>query len=160
MDEVWSSLSPVFLISVVTSALALVFTAVFAYRTSKYGFLLGKNETRLEPNAVGSCVDELSDEENERIPAKPQAAKAAESLIEAAMTEEQKTMERERQAATMAAASKPRSSSRSGSSAPGGGTGRAQQKQLEEIYRLMAEHSDKFGSTSMEEIVNQMALYR
>ncbi|XP_077504277.1 uncharacterized protein LOC144114419 isoform X3 [Amblyomma americanum] len=108
----------------------------------------------------GSCVDELSDEENERIPAKPQAAKAAESLIEAAMTEEQKTMERERQAATMAAASKPRSSSRSGSSAPGGGTGRAQQKQLEEIYRLMAEHSDKFGSTSMEEIVNQMALYR
>ncbi|XP_077504276.1 uncharacterized protein LOC144114419 isoform X2 [Amblyomma americanum] len=131
MDEVWSSLSPVFLISVVTSALALVFTAVFAYRTSKYGFLLGKNETRLEPNAVGSCVDELSDEENERIPAKPQAAKAAESLIEAAMTEEQKTMERE-----------------------------AQQKQLEEIYRLMAEHSDKFGSTSMEEIVNQMALYR
>lgn len=37
---------------------------------------------------------------------------------------------------------------------------RAQRKQLEEIYRLMAAHSDKFGDTSMEDIVNQMALYR
>ncbi|KAH8019071.1 hypothetical protein HPB51_016709 [Rhipicephalus microplus] len=78
---------------------------------------------------VDSC--ELSEEEKERMTAKPQAAKAAESLIEATMTEEQKTLEKE-----------------------------AQRKQLEEIYRLMAAHSDKFGDTSMEDIVNQMTLYR
>lgn len=75
--------------------------------------------------------NELCTWDDERIPAKPQAAKAAESLIEAAMTEEQKTLEKE-----------------------------AQRKQLEAIYRLMAQHSDKFGDTSMEEIVDQMALYR
>ncbi|XP_054918716.1 lysosomal aspartic protease-like isoform X2 [Dermacentor andersoni] len=77
----------------------------------------------------GPALDELSDEE--QMSAKPQAAKAAESLIEATMTEEQKTLEKE-----------------------------AQRKQLEEIYRLMAAHSDKFGDTSMEDIVSQMALYR
>lgn len=78
---------------------------------------------------TGPALDELSDDD--RMSAKPQAAKAAESLIEATMTEEQKTLEKE-----------------------------AQRKQLEEIYRLMAAHSDKFGDTSMEDIVNQMALYR
>lgn len=41
----------------------------------------------------GPALDELSDEE--QMSAKPQAAKAAESLIEATMTEEQKTLEKE-----------------------------------------------------------------
>uniref|UniRef100_A0A131XIL0 Putative conserved secreted protein n=1 Tax=Hyalomma excavatum TaxID=257692 RepID=A0A131XIL0_9ACAR len=124
MEDVWSNFSPVFFLSVVTSALAVLFTFVFAYRTSKYGCFVRRNKTDAD-------LGELSDEEKERMSAKPQAAKAAESLIEATMTEEQKTLEKE-----------------------------AQRKQLEEIYRLMAAHSDKFGDTSMEDIVNQMALYR
>uniref|UniRef100_A0A224Y8G3 Matrix-remodeling-associated protein 7 helical domain-containing protein n=1 Tax=Rhipicephalus zambeziensis TaxID=60191 RepID=A0A224Y8G3_9ACAR len=124
MEDVWTSFSPVFLLSLVTSALVVFFTVVFAYRTSKYGCFMRQKKTDVD-------LDELSDEEKERMSAKPQAAKAAESLIEATMTEEQKTLEKE-----------------------------AQRKQLEEIYRLMAAHSDKFGDTSLEDIVNQMALYR
>ncbi|KAL3199649.1 hypothetical protein MRX96_001402 [Rhipicephalus microplus] len=124
MEGVWTNFSQVFLLSLVTSALVVFLTVVFAYRTSKYGCFIRRKKTD-----VDSC--ELSEEEKERMTAKPQAAKAAESLIEATMTEEQKTLEKE-----------------------------AQRKQLEEIYRLMAAHSDKFGDTSMEDIVNQMTLYR
>ncbi|XP_077535494.1 uncharacterized protein LOC144147270 [Haemaphysalis longicornis] len=139
MGGVWSSCSPAFAFSVITSVCAVIFTAIFAYRTSKHGSFLCRFRT---PQAAGAVDGHSADEpcardnelctwDDERIPAKPQAAKAAESLIEAAMTEEQKTLEKE-----------------------------AQRKQLEAIYRLMAQHSDKFGDTSMEEIVDQMALYR
>ncbi|XP_037283669.1 uncharacterized protein LOC119176476 isoform X2 [Rhipicephalus microplus] len=88
MEGVWTNFSQVFLLSLVTSALVVFLTVVFAYRTSKYGCFIRRKKTD-----VDSC--ELSEEEKERMTAKPQAAKAAESLIEATMTEEQKTLEKE-----------------------------------------------------------------
>ncbi|KAH6947100.1 hypothetical protein HPB50_017082 [Hyalomma asiaticum] len=51
--------------------------------------------TTKEQSMSDAVLGELSDEEKERMSAKPQAAKAAESLIEATMTEEQKTLEKE-----------------------------------------------------------------
>lgn len=83
--------------------------------------------------STGDSGSEAAEEalDYDRLPPKPLAAKAAESVIVAAMTEEQRQLEKE-----------------------------IQRKQLEDIYQVMLEHRDKFGDTSIDQVVDQMGLYR
>ncbi|CAN7991235.1 unnamed protein product, partial [Ixodes hexagonus] len=138
MGSIWSSLSPVLIFSIGVSVSAVLITAFFTYRAAN-GTNVGSN-TFAGPTAVtgeesahhvSRCVGDHSEEMVERVPAKPLVAMAAESVISAAMTDQQRELEHE-----------------------------TQRKQLEEIYRLMQENRDKFGDTSIEQVVNQMALYR
>lgn len=136
MGSIWSSLSPVLVLSIGVSVSAVLITAFFTYRTANSSDVtssrFGCPSTSGEESADDSdCTELSSDEMVERLPAKPLVAMAAESVIAAAMTDQQRELEHE-----------------------------TQRKQLEEIYRLMQENRDKFGDTSIDEVVNQMALYR
>ncbi|CAN8024333.1 unnamed protein product [Ixodes persulcatus] len=138
MGSIWSSLSPVLVLSIGVSVTAVLITAIFSYRTANSTNVA--SNTFVGPSAVTSGDESTDDSDDaevqseglaERLPAKPLVAMAAESVISAAMTDQQRELEHE-----------------------------TQRKQLQEIYRLMQENRDKFGDTSIDEVVNQMALYR
>ncbi|XP_029834385.3 matrix-remodeling-associated protein 7 [Ixodes scapularis] len=138
MGSIWSSLSPVLVLSIGVSVTAVLITAIFSYRTANSTNVA--SNTFVGPSAVTSEDESTDDSDDaelqseglaERLPAKPLVAMAAESVISAAMTDQQRELEHE-----------------------------TQRKQLQEIYRLMQENRDKFGDTSIDEVVNQMALYR
>uniref|UniRef100_A0A147BEE0 Putative conserved secreted protein n=1 Tax=Ixodes ricinus TaxID=34613 RepID=A0A147BEE0_IXORI len=138
MGSIWSSLSPVLVLSIGVSVTAVLITAIFSYRTANSTNVA--SNTFVGPSSVTSGDESTDDSDDaevqseglaERLPAKPLVAMAAESVISAAMTDQQRELEHE-----------------------------TQRKQLQEIYRLMQENRDKFGDTSIDEVVNQMALYR
>lgn len=124
-------------LSIGVSVTAVLITAIFSYRTANTTNVA--SNTFVGPTTVTSGDESTDDSDDaevqsglaERLPAKPLVAMAAESVISAAMTDQQRELEHE-----------------------------TQRKQLQEIYRLMQENRDKFGDTSIDEVVNQMALYR
>ncbi|KAM7283871.1 matrix-remodeling-associated protein 7 [Ixodes scapularis] len=133
MGSIWSSLSPVLVLSIGVSVTAVLITAIFSYRTANSTNVA--SNTFVGPSAVTSEDESTDDSDDaevqseglaERLPAKPLVAMAAESVISAAMTDQQRELEHE-----------------------------TQRKQLQEIYRLMQENRDKFGDTSIDEVVHK-----
>lgn len=133
MDSVWSGGDGVLLISVLTASVAVLVTSGYIYWTKKTTapVLEPDESSESEETEEDKLIkEELMKQEVKRL-ISIGAAKDAETIISANMSEEQRKLELS-----------------------------TQRKQLEEIFRVMRENEDKFGETSLNELVDQMKLYR
>ncbi|XP_064478935.1 uncharacterized protein LOC135392165 [Ornithodoros turicata] len=134
MDWTWRDSDSLIILSCIVSVFTVLATTYYFYRRGA-----AANHAK-HRTADDSEIDEIEEDklikeqllrqEVKRL-ISAGAAKDAESIISANMTEEQRKQEIN-----------------------------AQRQQLEEIFKVMKEHQDKFGDTSLNEVVDQMKLYR
>lgn len=130
----YDSLTPFYLVSVLTTFIAVIGT-YWLCRQTKYEqqpVIIKTNQENIHNEKLISedlFFEEESDSKETPNEIKP--ARIAEMVINAGLTEQQKEEEKE-----------------------------IQKQQLSEIFRLMQEQADKFGVTTMSDVEEQMKLYR